>query len=377
MPSPNETTTRSVSGDSATTSSPDRKSNHHSSPWLVDLFCGIVAGMAYTVVAHPFDTVKVAMHSRPSDLQYRSTGDTVRHLVVGKRGFLNLFKGLSAPLVGYSLECGVNYAAFSQCRQWLERNGDTIFNFGKTKTNEGGVGVVLGAEIETVDQAHSSQQSQSNLTTRLANVALSGAAGGFLLSAIVGPTDLIKCRVQDGQYFGPREAISHIYKKGGIVGFSKGLNATLLREVPGNAIFFTTYEVAQMAFPRWETELKGGSRESTDEHSPAGSDQSHTSYWVQETAAAASCGGVAGSVFWLSMLPFDYAKTRLQIAKVGGPDDVSVFRIMNRTFQNKGIKGLYAGAWPTLLRAFPANAAQFLAWEMATQTMGSRRAVSS
>ena len=28
--------------------------------------CGIAAGMAYTVVAHPFDTVKVAMQSPAS-----------------------------------------------------------------------------------------------------------------------------------------------------------------------------------------------------------------------------------------------------------------------------------------------------------------------
>ena len=84
--------------------------------------CGIAAGMAYTVVAHPFDTVKVAMQSRASHLPARGTADTVRHIVRGRRGALGLFKGLSAPLVGYSLECGI-YASFSQCRQWLERHG--------------------------------------------------------------------------------------------------------------------------------------------------------------------------------------------------------------------------------------------------------------
>ena len=32
---------------------------------------------------------------------------------------------------------------------------------------------------------------------------------------------------------------------------TRGTAATLTREVPGNALFFTAYEAAQMSFPRW------------------------------------------------------------------------------------------------------------------------------
>ena len=107
--------TRATASDRAST----RDGHPPTTPWAVDLSCGIAAGMAYTVVAHPFDTVKVAMQSRASHLPARGTADTVRHIVRGRRGALGLFKGLSAPLVGYSLECGINYASFSQCRQCL------------------------------------------------------------------------------------------------------------------------------------------------------------------------------------------------------------------------------------------------------------------
>lgn len=347
--------------------------------WAVDLSCGVVAGAAYTVVAHPFDTVKVAMQSRANDLPPIGTMDTVRSIVSGKRGALSLFKGLSAPLVGYSLECGVNYASFSQCRAWLEKNGRR-FGFCDWKAYETAVSTRATDSVSTEETdsatttatavtpepeatARDASSSENRMASRLAQVALAGGVGGFLLSGIVSPTDLIKCRVQDGQFGGPRGAIVDIYKKGGLSGFGKGLGATLLREVPGNALFFTTYEVTQLVFPRW-TQASRGTSSAT------------SAYWVQETAAAVTCGGASGCVFWLTMLPVDYAKTRLQIAKPGSADDQSVFRIMARTFRTKGITGLYAGAWPTLLRAFPANAAQFLAWEMATQAMGSRRAVS-
>ena len=104
---------------------------------------------------------------------------------------------------------------------------------------------------------------KTTVTARLCEVAASGALGGFLLSAVVGPTDLIKCRIQDGQYKGPLEAIRDTVRREGLRGLTRGTVATMAREIPGNAIFFTTYEMAQMAFPRWvaaaaqEEEVKG------------------------------------------------------------------------------------------------------------------------
>ena len=188
--------TRAMASDRAST----RVGHPPTTPWAVDLSCGIAAGMAYTVVAHPFDTVKVAMQSRASHLPARGTADTVRHIVRGRRGALGLFKGLSAPLVGYSLECGINYASFSQCRQWLERHGPfadpAVFSSGARNDDEDG---------------SASATTKRSAAARAAEIAVSGALGGFLLSGVVAPTDLIKCRVQDGQYSGPREAIYRIY----------------------------------------------------------------------------------------------------------------------------------------------------------------------
>ena len=355
-------------------------------PWAVDLSCGIAAGMAYTVVAHPFDTVKVAMQSRASHLPARGTAETVRHIVRGRRGALGLFKGLSAPLVGYSLECGINYAAFSQCRQWLERHGpfaDTADGRGFANRSVGSGAALPGNDHEDATEAPEAPTTTRELKkkksalARAAEIAVSGALGGFLLSGVVSPTDLIKCRVQDGQYSGPREAISQIYRTDGLAGFARGLNATMLREIPGNALFFVVYETAQAAFPRFvapSPERSFGKENLGDTaRKPSSSRSSSFAYWAQESAAAISCGGVAGSAFWLTMLPVDYAKTRLQIARRGGADDVGAFRLIARTARERGWRGLYAGAWPTLLRAFPANAAQFLAWELACQAAGVRR----
>jgi solute carrier family 25 carnitine/acylcarnitine transporter 20/29 len=365
--------TRAMASDRAST----RDGHPPTTPWAVDLSCGIAAGMAYTVVAHPFDTVKVAMQSRASHLPARGTAETVRDIVRGRRGALGLFKGLSAPLVGYSLECGINYAAFSQCRQWLERHGPFADHADARGFAIRSVGsdAALGNDREDATEAPeaptTTREKRKPAFARAAEIAVSGALGGFLLSGVVSPTDLIKCRVQDGQYSGPREAILHIYKTDGLKGFARGLNATMLREIPGNALFFVVYETAQAAFPRFENL----STKPSSSRSSSGSFETENTfaYWAQESLAAISCGGVAGCAFWLTMLPVDYAKTRLQIASRGGADDVGVFRLIARTARERGFRGLYAGAWPTLLRAFPANAAQFLAWELACQAAGVRR----
>jgi solute carrier family 25 carnitine/acylcarnitine transporter 20/29 len=343
---------------------------------MLDMACGMTAGVAYVVSAHPFDTVKVAQQSRPTGAPALSALATARAIARGPAGPLGLFKGLSAPLVGYSLESGINYSAYSQARQWLDASGPWA-------------GTPRDAKPPSAE---------------ILEAAASGALGGLLLSVVVAPTDLIKCRVQDGQYAGPRDAVADIYRRDGARGFTRGAVATLAREIPGNAIFFATYELAQSAFPRWTRAPGAGGEADEDDDSAAtanhrasdpgatanhrasdedpgatanqraSSSASASAYYAQESLAAVTCGGVAGSAFWLTMLPVDYAKTRIQIARRGDPDDASVLGLMARTFRERGVKGLYAGAGPVLLRAFPTNAVQFLAWEAARQVAGVGRA---
>jgi len=166
---------------------------------------------------------------------------------------------------------------------------------------------------------------------------------------------------------------------------TRGTAATLTREVPGNALFFTAYEAAQMSFPRWIDPSTG--RSVTDGEligvNGAGAnnqnDQNNQKSWfsslaAQEALASVVCGGLAGSAFWLAMLPIDLDKTRYQIAHPGDVDDVGVWRLIRREMRGRrGVRGLWVGAGPVLVRAFPTNAVQFAAWEGACQLAGVRR----
>mmetsp|Transcript_38145 Transcript_38145/g.114037 ORF Transcript_38145/g.114037 Transcript_38145/m.114037 type:complete len:82 (-) Transcript_38145:300-545(-) len=65
---------------------------------------------------------------------------------------------------------------------------------------------------------------------------------------------------------------------------------------------------------------------------------------------------------WAAAMPFDVPKTNVQSrwdTKVVG----SYFPELIKIGRERGITGLYSGLGPTLLRAFPANAALFLGVE--------------
>jgi hypothetical protein len=138
---------------------------------------------------------------------------------------------------------------------------------------------------------------------------------------------------------------------------------------------------------------------------------------LADAMSAVVCGGLAGMVMWAAILPLDAAKTRIQTAYPGSPHDVGVLRQLRLIHREGGlwlcaqvcmradgrwccrvchgvavpscldchaikatsqllpaclpaclpaggVQALYAGLTPTLARAFPANAAQWLAWEL-------------
>ena len=67
---------------------------------------------------------------------------------------------------------------------------------------------------------------------------------------------------------------------------------------------------------------------------------------------------------WLCAMPFDVPKSVIQCSWESRAFG-SFAPAMREIVARDGIRGLYLGLGPTLLRAFPANAALFLGYEMA------------
>jgi hypothetical protein len=85
---------------------------------------------------------------------------------------------------------------------------------------------------------------------QLPAVALSGAGAGVALSFILGPTELLKCRLQTtGQHLGPAAVLRQVLREEGLAGLGRGLGATLIREVRGVGGLLTGMPVPWLGMP--------------------------------------------------------------------------------------------------------------------------------
>lgn len=121
-------------------------------------------------------------------------------------------------------------------------------------------------------------------------------------------------------------------------GVFRGLGPTVLREVPSFGTYFLTYELL------------------TRSEGPV------------STGTMLLAGGFAGMASWLVSYPVDVLKTRVQTD--GNSDGIKVYNGLldcyKKSVAREGYKFLFRGLMPTLVRAFPVNAACFtvVTWSM-------------
>ena len=92
-----------------------------------------------------------------------------------------------------------------------------------------------------------------------------------------------QCRMQvavGSQFSSPVHCLQLTIRGEGYWGLTRGLGSTMIREVPGNAIFFTVYETLRQALPGRPQEAQG--------HSGILS-------LLGDATSAVMCGGLAGT----------------------------------------------------------------------------------
>ncbi|KRT83680.1 mitochondrial carrier protein [Oryctes borbonicus] len=257
----------------------------------LDFFAGCLGGCAGVIVGHPLDTIKVNLQTQnPKYPQYTGTYHCFKSLLK-KDGVRGLYRGISSPLASVA---GINAIIFGV--------------YGNT-------------------------QRFQNDPNALASCAIAGAAAGLSQSFLNGPMELIKIRMQvSNDNRSPLRIAREIYYNEGIRGVFRGLNITILRELPAFSSYFVTYECLTR----------------TSSNSPV------------STGTMLVAGGLAGVVSWIISYPVDIIKTRLQIDGVDGP---RVYKnsldCLKKSVAAEGYGFLVRGLTPAVVRAFPVNAACF------------------
>ncbi|EZA55939.1 Solute carrier family 25 member [Ooceraea biroi] len=173
---------------------------------------------------------------------------------------------------------------------------------------------------------------------------LAGATARVWAATLVSPLELIRTKMQSQRlsYAEITQALKTVVKYSGVSGLWMGLGSTLLRDVPFSAIYWLNYETIKTVF----------------HNSP------------QTFTFHLAAGATAGSIAAFLTIPFDVVKTHKQI-EMGEKEIYSdkpsrsstTWATIQRIYQQNGLRGLFTGLTPRLVKVAPACAIMIATFE--------------
>merc|ERR1719221_15573 len=147
------------------------------------------------------------------------------------------------------------------------------------------------------------------------------------------------------------EAISKIWRKGGLLGFYQGYTGALARDVPFRVAQLTSYEVTKNLFLKYQKRTNPEKKELS-------------------TVDATLCGAIAGTFSAAITNPLDRMKTILMTngAAYGG----SVLSCASKIWREEGISGFCTGITPRVVYIAPIVMIFFVVYEQVQQQLAEK-----
>ncbi|KAJ2492048.1 hypothetical protein IWW37_001762 [Coemansia sp. RSA 2050] len=192
----------------------------------------------------------------------------------------------------------------------------------------------------------------------LGQIAVAGAGAGIVNSILASPVELIKVRLQVQNstsiaagamlYRGPVHMARHLARQFGIRGIMWGFWATVAREIPAYAAFYTGFEFTKRGLARI---LAGGDSNKLG-------------------AIPLMCSGSVGGIcYWTACYPLDVIKSRVQNATAPPRGAGYIARVAKDIMKEQGIKGFFRGYTPSVVRSIPAAAVTFTTYELVIRAL--------
>eukprot|EP00798_Chlamydomonas_sp_ICE-L_P010018 gene10018-7905_t len=283
-----------------------------------DVIAGTCGGISVTLVGHPFDTLKIRLQSQPMDKPIYSGVVDCAKKTIQWEGLGGLYKGVASPLVGQMFFRASLFGAFGQSKRWLGTNAD-----GTSRT------------LQPIDFYKA------------------GAMTGFVAAFTEGPIDFYKSQVQSkmnpeykAPYTGMADCVKQTISANGIKGPFQGLGATLLRNIPANAVYLGNFEMMKSAYAK--------AYDCTPAEIPGG--------------IVMGAAGLGGLTYWMVIFPVDQIKSAMQTDSIIKPDRrfSSVSATAKILWSEGGVKRFYKGFTPCIIRAMPANGVMLLTVDKVT-----------
>ncbi|KAH9950431.1 mitochondrial carrier [Amylocystis lapponica] len=290
---------------------------------FVGALAGTGSGLTKVAVGHGFDTVKIRIQCSPPGT-YRGAIDCLIQTIRNESIFA-LYKGATPPAVGWAAIDSVLLGSLHNYRLFLIRHEFTE--------------PVPGADTRRLT---------------LAGHGLAGLCAGLTSALLATPMEVLKVKLQlqlqrsagDRQFKGPIDCARQVVHSQGVSGLWTGFAGSLAFR--SNFFWmFMSFEALMRGF----SQLQG------------------TQYEISTPAANFLSGGLASLGFWCMGIPADNIKNRMMASAhtSARPSFIATARDIHAV---GGVRGYYRGLAPSLLRAFPSNAAALWVYEGLMRAFG-------
>ncbi|KAI8980254.1 mitochondrial carrier domain-containing protein [Pilobolus umbonatus] len=288
--------------------------------------CGALAGIISRFVIAPLDVVKIRMQLQTHRTQFGNSLLNTAHVkyphtvqamktILKEEGIRGLYKGNMPAEYLYLSYSAVEFWAYKELEQALEK----------------------------WDAGHKIPHTMKTFSC--------GMIAGCAATTATYPFDLLRTRFAalgpEKHYTSIAQAIREIYKREGYHGFYRGLWPAIIQIMPYMGLLFTTYDLNAAGFKRLRDENILSSR-----------------YKLTHDMIS---GAISGFVSKMAVYPFDLVRKRLQVEGTGSNSKQIIrqswLSCTKSIIKNEGIRSLYKGLTPSLVKVGPANAITFMVFE--------------
>ena len=302
----------------------------HQDSRLVEMIAGVCGGISVVLVGHPFDTTKTRLQVAPKGY-YKGSLDCVRQTLRAE-GLSGFYSGMSSPLMGQMVFRAASFTTFHATLQRLRGLSDSSTSVGNLMAAGSITGIVI-AFIETPIDVIKTKLQVQIFSSKLSSSSSAAAAAPVPFNSF-------------------RTCVAHTVNTHGPRALFQGLSATLVRNVPANALFFPVNEMSKQQLV-------------ARRHRQGAAAATAADLSLAERLAA---GASAGLCYWVLTYPLDAIKGRMQ----GTPFEQrpTWLGTARGILREHGPRGFLRGLGPCAMRSVPACSALFATMDIVKLKLG-------
>lgn len=267
------------------------------------LLAGSLGGAIGVGVAFPLDTLKTKAQTAEGEFRGLGAWATAKR-VLSTEGVAGFYGGVQSMMVGQAIIKATAFAANAQFLRWEQG--------------------VVPESLQLV---------------------VAAMLSGLLTSLLVCPVERIKVMRQaagKGKYANDLACAKAVLDADGVSGlFSRGLGATIAREVPSYGIYFVVY-ANLMALP---------------------------SFQALGAGASLLAGALSGVLCWIPVYPGDVVKTAIQNTQGVKGESVSFWEVAREVYEEGGVGAFFDGIGPKVARAATNHAVTFFVYDLVMKNL--------